>query len=387
MGSWFSNLHIRNTDNITADRVMDELQRYLESQGYLCASAEDADAAVAVLAGEKWTTVCSDILNFEDPKVFAQLAEPMSGELQTDVLGIACFDSDYLYLNLINRAEKVDAWLGIGSAAGLGIRRRTGIKAWTGKVRDHGLFSACAKEQYVCAEEFLHAAADCLELPPERGCLVFEYLADFDPEGKARMLHFKLPEDHKPRELPKLKLFWSSMDPCKIGEASLVDAVNVGGESRGLSVYFIGPYVEHEEITFLDFSVSCGRDDRPRKNSQELTKVQLADGQWAYHYHDPGFRIPPKVDERLPIGKQMRMNLEREIIVRFIPRGDRRKCLDIAVVLVPDKNFEGQVGWNVWQDFGSKEAYIDQYNKGWAVHRSFAPPGTLPPVLRREDYD
>lgn len=387
MGSWFSNIHIRVNETAGPEAVETYLRRLMAAQGYLsAASGDEADGAVAIIPGEGWTTVCSDLLNFEGPDAMAELAGPLSGELRTDVLGIACFDSDYLYLNLINQEEKVNAWLGIGSAAGLGIRRRTGIKAWAGKVREHGHFSACAKEKYVCAEEFLHAAEGCLELPVERSCLAFEYLADFDPAQKARMLYFKLPEDHKPRELPKLQLFCSSLDPCKIGEASHVDAVNVGGESRGLSVLFVGPYVEHEEIAFLDFRVSCGRDERPRKNSQKLTKVQLADGQWAYLYHDPGFRIPPKVDERLPIGKQMHMNFEREITVRFIPRGDRRKCLDITVVLVPDKNLEGQVGWNVWHGFGSKEAYIDWYNDSWATHRSYAP-GVLPPVLRREDYD
>ena len=387
MGSWFSNVQIRNTPAATADRVLDWFRGHLESQGYLTASAEDADGAIAVLAGEGWTTVCSDILNFEEPGAFAQLAEPLSEELQTDVLGIACFDSDYLYLNLVNRPEKVNAWLGIGSAAGLGIRRRTGIRAWTKKVRDHGHFSACAKERYVCAEEFLHVAGECLELPPERSCLAFEYLGELEPEGKARMLYIKLPEDQKPKELQRLEQFCASMDPCRIGHLSHVDVVNVGGESRGLSVFFIGPYVEQEEITFLKFRLSGSREEMPRKKAQELTKVQLSDGQWAYYYHDPGFRIPPRVDERLPIGKQLHMKMEREITVSFIPRGNPRKCLDISVVLVPDRNPEGQTGWNVWENFGSKDAYIGHYNAMSERHRGKMMPGTETPVLRREDYD
>ena len=57
------------------------------------------------------------------------------------------------------------------------------------------------------------------------------------------------------------------------------------------------------------------------------------------------------------------------------------------MVFVPDKNPEGQTGWVVWQYSGSKEAYIDQFNRGWVSHRSFAPPEALPPVLRREDFD
>lgn len=384
MGSWFSNMHIRVNDTAGPEAVEAYLRQVLTQQGYLCAaSAEEADGAAAVIGGEHWVTVCSDLMELEGPDAVAALGGPLSEHLQTDVLGIGCFDSDYLYLNLIDQREKVNAWLGIGSAAGLGIKRRTGLAAWKKKVRDFEAFSACAREKYVCAEEFLFAAADCLDLEPEQGSASYEYLRDLGLDKKARVLYFKLPEGAEPKELPRLEQMMSSAMPSFIGKPQCVSAINRGGESRGLSVYFLGSYVEREELTFTDTCFVTDKGTEPFS----LTKVQLTDGQWAYYYNDPGFRLPPKVDERLPFGKQMRMMMDQDITVRFVPQGDPRKILDITVILQPDKNPEGQTGWNVWHGWGSKEAYIDHFNGSWAQHRSFAPPEALPPVLRREDFD
>lgn len=181
----------------------------------------------------------------------------------------------------------------------------------------------------------------------------------------------------------------SSLDPCWLEESHWVAASNVGGESRGISVYFVGPYVEHDEITFSDIWLNKGTNFEPPKKPIELKKVQLADGQWAYWYHDPGFRIPPKVDERLPEMKKARLMMDREIIFRFIPHGNPRKVLDIAVVFVPDKNPAGQVGWVVWQYSGSKDAYIEERNRSglesYAKNRSKGYPE--PKLMKREDFD
>lgn len=189
MGSWFSNFHIRKREGIGHEAVREYLNAHMERLHYLPASPEEADGAVAIIADEKypWISVYSDLLNFEDPAVFVETASPLSEALKTDVLGIACFDSDYLYLNLINKAEKVDAWLGVGSAAGLGIKRRTGLAAWKKKVTDHARFTQAAKEKYVFAEEFLAEAESCLNLPPERSSASFEYLEDLDLKDKAQI--------------------------------------------------------------------------------------------------------------------------------------------------------------------------------------------------------
>ena len=77
----------------------------------------------------------------------------ISEKLDADVLGISCFDSDYLYLNLINKNENINVWASTGSAAGTGIRRRMGINAWKSKVKEFSRFKESLKTEYVFAEE------------------------------------------------------------------------------------------------------------------------------------------------------------------------------------------------------------------------------------------
>jgi len=389
MGSWFSNIHIRKNETATEEVIEKYISKFMSSKHYLpCASKTDADGAIAIVTSEdcRWISIYSDLLSLEDPSECAEIMGSLSSELHTDVLGVSCFDSDYLYLNLINTSDRTDAWIGIGSASGLGIKRRSNISAWKKKVSDFQAFGESAKRQYVFAEEFLAAVERCLELSYIQSTASYEYLKDFELDKKAKYFYFKFPEDMKPKEPVKLVPHMYSGMPCFLDKPSVVDGINVGGESRGLSVYFIGPYVENDEITFSDVCFVKRKNNQAELIPFDLTKVQLSDGQWAYYYHDPGFRIPPKVDDRLPVPKRMRMESERNIIVRFVPHGNPRKVLDITVVLVPDKNPEGQTGWNVWHRCGSKKAFIEQFNTTWDRHRAWSPNG-CPPILREEDFD
>lgn len=385
MGSWFSNLHIRKKGNITEDTVVECIRKIMDKQKYLQAvSEEEADGAFAILSSEEsqWYSVYSDLFSFDNPKMFTDYATPMSTEFETDVLGISCFDSDFLFLNLVNVTDKVDAWAGIGSAVGLGVRKRTNLAAWKNKVDDYSTFKESTKKKYVFAEEILADVEHCIHLPQMHGTASYEYLADMGLNETVTYLYFKLPEAMKTQDAPKLVQHTASLMPCFLDKPSTVSGINVGGASKGLSVYFIGPYVEREEITFSDVCFVKWKNNQTEPVPFELKKVQLSDGQWAYYYHDPGYRIPPKVDDRLPMSKRMRVEYEHSIIVRFVPRGDPRKILDITVVLVPDKNQQGQTGWNVWHQFGAKKAYIQFHNSNWSKH-----PNCEHLLLREEDFD
>lgn len=391
MGSWISNISIRKNGNISMDDVAGYLSQMASERQYEpAASEEEADGAFAIIADEnaQWFTICSDLISLEDPELFPEIATPMSARLHTDVLGIACFDSDYLYLNLINAEDQTDAWIGIGSAAGLDIKRRSGLKAWKKKVADFPAFSACAKQAYICTEEFLVDAEPCLGLPAAQSSVVYEYLKDLGLDKNARYLYFKLPDEMKNKEPTKLVPFMYDLMPCSLDKPTVVNGLNIGSESRGMSVYFLGPYVESEEITFSDVCFVKFKNNQVDINPFELKKMQLADGQWVYYYHDPGFRIPPKVDDRLPQSKQMRVEFERSIGVRFIPHGNPRKLLDITVALVPDKNPQGQTSWNVWRGWGSKKAFIDRYNQIQDQFREQCPsPNMARSHLREEDFE
>lgn len=384
MGSWFSNLNIKKSDTVTMKVIENYIAKMMLEQQFLPAESEnEADGAFAIVSQDdsRWFTVYSDLFMFDNPKSFSDIASPMSEKLGTDVLGISCFDSDYLFLNLIDYASGVDAWVGVGYSKGLGINRRSNISAWKGKVDDFHKFKESVKKKFDCAEDVLAEIEQCINLPPVQSMGAYEYLAELNMNEAATFLYFKLPEGVSAQELPKLVQRQYSLMPCFLDKPSIVSGLNIGGASRGLAVYFVGPYVEHDEITFSDVCLLKDKNRCLQTIPIELKKVQLSDGQWAYYYHDPGFKIMPKVDERLPVIKRMNEECEREITVRFIPHGNPRKILDITVVLVPDKNHAGQTGWNVWHHFGSKKAFIEQHNNTWRGRGS----GAL--VLREDDFD
>ena len=183
MGSWFSNIHIRKNETTTEETIEKYIGKIMASKHYLpCTSEIDADVAIAIVVSEdcRWISIYSDLLSLEIPSKCAEIMVLLASELHTDVLGISCFDSDYLYLNLINTLDKTDAWIGIGSASGLGIKRRSGISAWKKKVSDFQAFSESAKNKYVFAEQFLAMVERCLELPTIQSSASYEYLKDLE---------------------------------------------------------------------------------------------------------------------------------------------------------------------------------------------------------------
>ena len=172
--------------------------------------------------------------------------------------------------------------------------------------------------------------------------------------------------------------------PCFDGKSSFIEVLNHGGEGRGLSVFFVGPYVEKEEITFTNVKMMKWDRGEAVAIPIQLEKVQLSDGQWAYYYHDPQYRLLPKAPDRAPIMKQK----ERSIYINFTPVGNPRKMLDITVAFVPDQNPLGQTGWNIWHAHGSKKAFIEYHNKIWKRVRAIETnPDSCLPLLKEEDFD
>lgn len=55
-------------------------------------------------------------------------------------------------------------------------------------------------------------------------------------------------------EPPQLMQLNNSLSPYYLDRPAVIRAINMGGNFKGLSVYFIGSYVEKEEITFSEVS-------------------------------------------------------------------------------------------------------------------------------------
>lgn len=394
MGWWFSNIHVRKNAAADEAALTEVLNALMAEQGLVPAQcAEEADSEIAVLtdAASAWFTLCGEELKFQAPEQFQEIARRLSDALGTDVLGGVCLDSDYLYLNLINTADGTDAWVDVGlfPIPDFDLGRQTELDAWKNKVADFDTFCQSAAKDYVCAEDFLDDVAPCLELPAPYNKADTEDLEELDLKETAKMLYYRRPPKKTEEELPKLVSHLYSLMPCKDGEGASVSALNVGGEGKGISVYFLGPYVEHEEITFSNVCLFRHKSGGGEQIPITLEKTQLTDGQWAYYYHNADFVIPEKVDERLSARKRVNLESERAICVFFIPHGNTRQMLDITVVLVPDENPDAQFAWNVWRKFcNSKREFIAEHNRNWNKHAAQMPSSALDRLLlREEDYD
>ena len=108
MGSFFSNVHVRKTEGIRGESLQKVLAEALKTQGLRqVESLEEADLSVYVYAGEAWFSVCSDGIEFYTEES-TNLCRSLSENLSTEVLSIACFDSDCLTLNFINQKITAD---------------------------------------------------------------------------------------------------------------------------------------------------------------------------------------------------------------------------------------------------------------------------------------
>lgn len=388
MGSWFSNLHMRKTDEISTEKVCNYVRESLTEQGYApVENATEADAFVVVLVPQnsQWISLYSEIFAHDDPDSCKKIAAPLSAQLQTDVLGIACFDSDYLYLNLINSVESADAWIGIGEGKELGITRRNNLTAWKKKVEDYPAFSVAVKNKYICAEEFLAMAEGYLGIPAEQSSFSQDCLQNASHQQDATFLYFRREQDvcHKGPQLQICNMCYAV--PCFDGRKNSVSFLNVGDASCGLSVYFMGQYVLQKEITFSDVRLESLHQP---SIDLELEKIQLSDGQWSYYCHVPEVLIPAGVPRRMKPEKRHQLEKERMRKLSFVPHGNPRKMLDVTVVIAPDGNTNYQAKWNIWEQHGSKEAFIDYHNRIWKRVRAFEEdPNQCLPLLKIEDFE
>lgn len=389
MGSWFSNLNIRKSDTVNLEATKEQLIRWMQTRQYeMTDSAEEADGVLVILTAEdsEWITVCTDLVALEEPEQSAELGAALSEALCSDALGIACFDSDYLWMNLRNAQEQIDGWVGIGSGKELGFTRRNKLTPWKKKVSDYARFAQCAKEDYIIADGFLMDTADCLGLPHRLSNASVRYMKDIDPEGKATYLYFRQQDNTRAKEKVRMAHYDSGL-PCLVGYESYLQAINLGLAGTGLRIWFLVPCVETDEVTFDNVRLRIGNNEMPLV----LTKAQLEDGRWAWCWHDPELSIPPAVTGRMKKEKRWELERQRQFTVLFTPRGNSRKTLDIQIGFVPDENPEGGTWWYVWRKYGSKEAFIKNHNKTWKWCWSMKDPedderGYLP-LLKLTDFD
>ncbi len=194
MGAFFINLHVRKNETADVGSVKDEFAEYLKDKGYqMTENGDDADgtAYIYTSGNSDWITVFSDALEIGDEQTFAEILHPFSKALNTDALAVACVDSDFLFMNLINDGDGTDAWANVGYVEELGIRRRSNLNAWKNKVSDFDAFESAMKEQYVFAEESLKTLEDGANLPMFQATACSKIADELAKEGELVTVYLK----------------------------------------------------------------------------------------------------------------------------------------------------------------------------------------------------
>ncbi len=347
MGSSFSNISIRKREGMTQEAVAKALSGLMADRGFAPADEESADVSFALftLPDSQWYTVCENAMLFEDIEDQQKSAGRLSLALDSDALAIFCFDSDYLYLNLINPAKKLDAWASVGSAAGLGIKRRTGLAAWKSALSEPEKFKEAIKKHYDFAEEALEEAAPLLGLPCEQGFCEYELLTELLPDVCVEYLHFAMPAGEKCPLPPVLYCIGRSLTPNESGHPQRLSVVNRGGAGKGIEVLFFGGDLAEKNIVFTDVTLIKHKKGDNVHTPVELEKVTLENGESAFRGVVPNYRIPERVSDALPPTTRIRKEYDLEIALRYIPRYEGGGAISFDVVMRPLQNPEGGLLW------------------------------------------
>ena len=381
MGAYFSNLHVRKNDT-DPSRLVSFITEYFAGKGYISANPDTADMQIALYApeGSDWVSVCSEAFTHTD---ILAIAPGLSEACEADVLNIACFDSDYLFLNLLNAKQGLDLWLNVGDTPEIKKPRRNSVAGWKGHVADHGRFKAAAGKDYVCAEDFLLEVQDDLGIPAGR-------CAEYDLPEATDVLYFSAPA--KAAVLPtKLTIPMYDLKPCEPGKRAACSVLNQGAASKGICILFTGDYVASEDIT-IDDAEFFYTDKRGQSVSIPITfeKREWRENLWVYCWEDESFPIPPAVSDGLPPQVKMKKEFARSFGIRYVPNGNKRKFLDITVVFAPLSNFEkGQCAWRVWSRAGSKRDFIREKNQSALRQRAYGVPDEwiAKDLIDESDYD
>lgn len=345
--------------------VQDAMCEYLTGKAYRPVGSEaEADFALYILCNDsRWFSVYCDAIEFFDAQVIKAVCEPVSSRFRTDVIASSCFDSDFMFLNLINTVQNVDAWAKFGHDESKSFPRRNAYKPWTGKVSKLDTFKQLLKKQYVYAEEAWSGIEPLLEMSQNQGLFSEDTLDVYEP-GQISTLFFASTGENKNSEPTELRIGAYNPEPCIMGQRRIITAFNHGGSSKGLAIAFTGSYVETGNISFHDVQFEYVSKSYQRKSIPlTLEKTKTTDGQWMYYATVPDFVIPERPTAGLPMRKVIEEHFKRSFGVCFTPEGNPRKRLDICIHFIPLSHQDGQCYWRVWSLYSSKKAYIDEYNE------------------------
>ena len=344
MGYSFTNIQLKSKGKtIDVNQVLEAL---IDGRKLIKAETEDeADIVIAIHPGKDrgWVTVVSDLFDQDDEETI-ECARILSEALQTEAIAIGCFDSDYLFMNLLDVHSSVDAWAACGHFPLLS-PRRSNFSAWKHYVPDVAAFRKAMHDRYVFAEECLKEAESILALPAEQS---MQSVITATEEAGFICYRYKQEEKEAASDPPRFEL--CSRWPVKFyfGNPNIVGFLNHGGPSKGVGVMIGGePFDTHKaEIERVELQF------HGPKGEWVFLPVEMQER--IFEHDDKGFygacpsiRIPKAIPEGLPWKKRMEMEFNHSINVRFyLRRGYRQDepCGSIQVSLIPLENKAGQAG-------------------------------------------
>lgn len=389
MGQFFTNIQIRKKDTFDVDDLKGYWMEEMKKQGFEVVNGESgADGTLNIYVPEEgdWISVCSDLIDFQNAEDSKKMIMPLSGKFSTDVMSVGCFDSDYLFIHLLNENEKTDGWINIGRCDEMPSFRRTALAAWKKRIEDMDRLKEIVHKEYVFAEDAMEVLGELMNLPYGQGCISEGTISGLKDSGEVITLFLVMKDTGMKKELPALEIPRYDLMPCKEGKDSCVFVVNRGGKGRGIGIAFHLNSKEDMDVMFQDVFLEYDIANHPRTCIPvQLEKRKMKDGRWMYWWEDRDFQIPPKVNQNLGVIKIMDLESKREFGVRFTPYGNTRKFLDIRVTFVPLENrTDGQCTWCVWsKSYHSKREYIESHNRNWTEFGSHWEEHILNP----DDYD
>ena len=138
--------------------------------------------------------------------------------------------------------------------------------------------------------EFPAKAERCLTLPQTYSAANWDELQESGLGKRSKLLYFKSVAKSSSQKQnpikPRLHLEpdGDCFSPCTTEEKSTLYLKNWGGGSKGLSIYFTGPYVKNDELTFSDTTLWRWKGNDLEAHPFELQKICMPDGKWVYYY-------------------------------------------------------------------------------------------------------
>ena len=300
MGYSFSNIQIKNKGRaVNVDRLLEVLTagknlRKAEAE-------EEADIIIAIHPGEEngWATVVSDLFD-QDDEALTGYARSLSEAFQTEAMIIGCFDSDYLFLNLLDTRNDADIWSACGHYPGKA-PRRSNYNAWKDYVTDVSAFRKAMRKDRVFAEECLEEVEPIISLPAKQSLQCVETAAE---EADFICFRYMLAGDEKPDDLPRFELGTIRTIGYHFYEPNLITFLNHGGASRGVAVFIGGePFDTHKaEIEKVEIQMH-GSNGEWLFLPVDMKKVEYENGLKGFYGTCASVRIPKAIPDNLPSKK------------------------------------------------------------------------------------